>query len=431
MRIAEALRHPGQTVTVAGVVTSPRGLLDSDGRRVTIQDGQAAILLRLPDDAAAPGIGVRVRVTGDVGTYYGAPQLAAAEAPVPLGKASAAPTILHRAPTASDEWLLVRVTIRVSDISRSGDAWRAEVSLGSGGTLPVAGLAASHVPATALLEGREATITGIVHRAYPTASDQRYSVDPRSASDIVLGSAPVGSPAPSHSPPGSSLPDSTVAHPGAATAGPSGWVGIVGSTGGVETAVEPTGTAPGETPGAPRETLDQLPALVGQRVEVAGSIVELDGPLATIDDGTAQAVIRAPSALDAGDAPLLVGDVINAVGIVAERDVGGWEIVVSAAADIVRAPDLADGTPDAGPTGSLLPDRTAGPGDVAPAGPSAGSGAAGSGRLLSGLLVGVGLAGILASGGVAAYRRRVRARGSTQGSQPDPGEEASGEERAD
>ena len=34
-----------------GTVTTPAGLLDSDGRRVTIQDASAAVLLRLPTGA--------------------------------------------------------------------------------------------------------------------------------------------------------------------------------------------------------------------------------------------------------------------------------------------------------------------------------------------------------------------------------------------
>ena len=45
--------------------------------------------------------------------------------------------------------------------------------------IAIAGLAGSGIPSTALIEGRQATVTGIVKRAYPTATDQRFSVVPR------------------------------------------------------------------------------------------------------------------------------------------------------------------------------------------------------------------------------------------------------------
>ena len=35
-----------------------------------------------------------------------------------------------------------------------------------------------------------ATITGIVRRAWPTASDQRFAIVPRSPDDVRLGPAP-------------------------------------------------------------------------------------------------------------------------------------------------------------------------------------------------------------------------------------------------
>ena len=175
-------------------MTTQAGLLDSDGRRVTIQDASAAVLLRLPSGSQAPSVGRRLRVTGEIGTYYGAPQLEAADAPQDLGREGGSPIVLHRAPVASDEWRLVRVTVRITNVSRSGDTWRAEASMGAGGSLPISGIAASRLPSTALDEGRGATITGIVKRAYPTASDQRFSVVPRGPSDIQLAADPARHP---------------------------------------------------------------------------------------------------------------------------------------------------------------------------------------------------------------------------------------------
>ena len=73
------------------------------------------------------------------------------------------------------------MTVRITRVERDGDAWRAEASLGAAGTLPIVGLARSGIPADALEEGRNATITGIVKRAHPSATDQRFGIAPREA----------------------------------------------------------------------------------------------------------------------------------------------------------------------------------------------------------------------------------------------------------
>lgn len=190
--IADALRRGG-TATVAGTVTAPAGLLDGDGRRVTIQDRSGAVLLRFPEADALPAIGTEVRVSGTVGTYYNAPQLEVASPPQVVGRGTATASRLERPPTQAHEWSLVRVGGTVADVSRSGTAWRAELTLaGGGGSLPVAGLSSSGIPADAMVEGRSATVTGLVRRAYPTASDQRFAVVPRSGADIVVGASAPG-----------------------------------------------------------------------------------------------------------------------------------------------------------------------------------------------------------------------------------------------
>ena len=199
--IAAALRQVGSTVTVEGTVTVRTGLLDADGRRVTMQDSTGAVLVRLPDNETT-AVGDRIRVTGAVGTYYGAPQLAA-DSVTGLSTSALSPLAVRSAPISEAlEWRLVTVSGEITALSRDGDSWRAELSL-DGGSLPVSGLARSGIPATALEEGRTATITGIVKRAYPTASDQRFSVVPRSPNDITLGAAV----SPRTSPPASRPPD--------------------------------------------------------------------------------------------------------------------------------------------------------------------------------------------------------------------------------
>ncbi len=185
VRIRDAV--PGRAVTIAGTVTSKAGLIDSDGRRVTVQDRSGAILVRYPAGAEPAAVGQRIRATGSIGTWYGAVQLEADEPPARLGRSRATATILRRPPSESDEWRLVSVTVRIVDVERSGDTWRAEATLGAAGDLPIVGVAGSGISADALEPGRSARIVGIVKRAHPSASDQRFALAPRSRKDIELG----------------------------------------------------------------------------------------------------------------------------------------------------------------------------------------------------------------------------------------------------
>ena len=172
--IEDALRRQGADVSIAGSVTTRPGLLDVDGYRVTVpglhgRDPRAPAE-RLLDGRSASASESR----GEVGTYYGAPQLTA-ESASRDGQSSVTPTSVRNGPIAAAlEWRLVTISGLVEDLHRDGEAWRAEVALADG-SVPVAGLERSGIDSTALVEGREATIVGIVKRAYPTASDQRFA----------------------------------------------------------------------------------------------------------------------------------------------------------------------------------------------------------------------------------------------------------------
>jgi len=246
-----------------------------------------------------------------------------------------------------------------------------------------------------------------VKRAYPTASDQRFSIVPRGPADIQLAPEPGASPSPGAAAtpprPGSTPPPGAISSSGVGgNTGPgSGSPGGSGVPG--ESPDSSAGTDVGDIPDV---TIEALPSLVGQRVRVAGTVWSVDGPLATIDDGTGQVVVRAPGPLDLGDAPIGAGDVINAVGYVSERDVGGLEIVVTDPADLVRAPALGA---EAGATGD--PPGTPTPtSDAAYANETSPTttGATGGAPLLAGLLVGLTVAGALGSGGAVAVLRRRR-----------------------
>jgi hypothetical protein len=305
--ISEALRRQGQTVTVEGVATTRNGLLDGDGQRVTIQDPSAAILVRLPEGVTLQ-VGQSVRVTGPVGTYYGAPQLTATVA-TRLGDANIQAVSVRAAPLAAAlEWRLVTVSGQVESVHRDGDTWRAELLM-TGGGIPIAGLSRSGIESTALLEGRTATIVGIVKRAYPTASDQRFAVVPRTTADIRLAQA--GS-------------DAQQASNHAVIGGESSWSNS--SLGAAISGASPIAT---DVLAASAVLLADLAAYEGVEVSVGGVVINVDGIAVTIDDGTETALVRLPSIAAGSGMAIQAGDLLNVRGLVLRNANGELEIVVA------------------------------------------------------------------------------------------------------
>lgn len=321
--------RPGETVTIEGTVTSPVGLIDSDARRVTLEDGSGAILVRFAV-GDAPALGARVRVSGNVGSWYGAPQIEATGEPQRLGRSKAMATILRRPPGPADEWRLVRVTVRVVNVHRDGDSWRAEVSLGAGGDLPVTGVPRSGIPADALVEGRSATIVGIVRRAYPTASDQRLALMPRSGRDIQLAAEPREGDA------------GTIADGSGTRDTPSLWVETDGSGATGSTAVEgQDGPVPG-VDGASGETpfdasLAAIADLDGRLVRVGGRVTAVSAERLTLHDGSASGRVRLLPDAGASMPVASVGEVLNVTGIVERAADGQHEVIARHRSDITRA----------------------------------------------------------------------------------------------
>ena len=221
--IAAAIVSRSGTVTVEGsVICGPR-LLDSTARRIVVEDLTGAVEILLPKDRPAPSIGSRVRVTGEIGRAYGAPRIAATSVTV-LGSASVAPLDMRVAPGTAHEWRLVRVRGDIVDMHRSGDRWAAEL-LVAGQRVPIVGLAGAAIPASAVIEGRTATIVGMVRRPYPTATDRRFAIVPRSAADVTIGG-----PSDDATSSGSTTPGGPGGNSGA-SAGPSGFPGSAGGLG--------------------------------------------------------------------------------------------------------------------------------------------------------------------------------------------------------
>jgi hypothetical protein len=381
-------------VTIQGTVTSPLGLFDGD-RRLTLQDGSGAILVRLPEGTTGPRVGSRLRVTGKVGTWYGGRQLEADEPATNVGRGTATPVVLRRAPGEQDEWRLVRVRVRIEDVSRDGDTWRAEASLGAAGSLPLVGIARSGIPSDVLVEGRSATITGIVKRAHPSASDQRFGIVPRDRHDIRLGREPAAT---SDATTGSDTGSGDV-DPGAQDAPV--------TDGGA-------GSVPGDT--VVSVSLRGAAAMLGHRVRVAGALRVIETPLLTLDDGSGRGLVRLLDEAPTFEPALRLGEVVNVTGTVARRDLGGWEIVADAEG-LVRASALGlRATPAPTQDAALLPAPSPGSGAGAAAMDADQGTGTGPLPLLFALTVAVAVAAVVMLCGALALGRLRRRSGPPPGS---------------
>jgi hypothetical protein len=349
--IGSALRTSGRRIAIEAVVTAPASLLDSSGRRIVIQDASGAVEVLLPKDAIAPGVGARIRLVGTVGKAYGAPRLRATD--VDRRGTAAVPAALRVVGplTSAHTWRLVRVAGRVEDVRKLGDRWRAELAVGAY-RLVIVGQPGARIPITVLAEGGTAEVVGIVRSAYPSASDRRPSILPRSASDIHAG-PPVaaGSPA---------------SDPRSATEGPAAGAGGVAAE-------------------AADADLADLETLLGARVRVGGLVVDLRPDGFTLDDGTAVGRVvligEAASSIDL----IEPGDAINVIGMVTSQPDGGMAVVVDDPAGIVLGSALEGGVdptavPGGGPVDSasgVATLTTAGIGDGTTGLPAAGAGLAG------------------------------------------------------
>lgn len=305
--IRSALRPIGP-VTIEATVTAPASLLDASGRRIVVQDDSGAVEVLLPPGAPAPTVGEAIRVTGTMGRAYGAPRLRAAGIERLGPGRPVVPARLERAPGPADEWRLVRVSGRIVDVRRLGGRWRAELALGTD-RIVIEGLAGARIPASALTEGRPATVVGIVRRPYPTATDRRFGVVPRGPTDVAVG--PAGGEA-------SPLPGRSGVDGGAS-----------GSTG----------------PAVVDADLADLARHVGARVRVGGLVVELTDDGFVLDDGTATGrVVLEAGAAEYGSL-IEAGDAVNVVGTVRRLASGGFGVVVAEPAGLVPVGDLGEPAP--------------------------------------------------------------------------------------
>jgi len=338
--VTTALAMPdGAVVTIEATVTAGASLLDASGRRIVVQDRSGAIEVLLPSGSTAPAGGARIRVTGAAGRAWGAPRIAATQVTSLDRGAAPQPLTLHRAPAERDEWQLVRISGTIAKVSRIGERWRAEVTLADGTDVLVQGQAGAGIPSTAVVIGRRITVTGIVRRPYPTASDRRFAILPRDRGDLSLGSGGEGS--------GSGTDGS---NPVAAT--------------------DSAGAAIGADAVTPDTDLATLGDAIGKQVKVGGLIVRIAHDGFDLDDGTALARVELRGAMAALLPNLREHEAIAATGVVALVD-GAPIVIVDDAGGLVRVGALGEALPIGGTNpssstgaGPALTAGTAGIGDA-------------------------------------------------------------------
>ncbi len=148
-----------------------------------VQDASAAIELLLPTGASVPPVGTGIRAVGRSVSPMGRPGSGPSGSSRSQAGGSRDPLVLHAQPNVAHEWRLVTITGRIESVHKLGDRWRAELLVGSR-QVPIVGQPGSGIAATALVEGRIATVVGIVRRPFPTATDRRFAILPRSAADL-------------------------------------------------------------------------------------------------------------------------------------------------------------------------------------------------------------------------------------------------------
>ena len=358
--IAAALRTSDRDVRIEGVVTIPATLLDATGRRVVVQDGSAAVELLLPTGTTAPPVGTSVRATGRIGVAYGAPRLRADAIEV-LGRSTPPPAIvLHTVPGLAQEWRLVTITGRVASVHKLGDRWRAEITVG-GKPAVVVGQPGSGIASSALVEGRQASVTGIVRRPFPNATDRRFAVTPRFPADMrLLGSG------------GATAREDT--------GGPAATTSTDGDPGASVAPLEATDV----------DVID-LGTNIGRTVRIGGLVVELRNDGFTLDDGTAVGRVELRGA--ARDELDLIEpeDALNVVGRV-ESAPDGPIVVVDDAGRLILAGDPIAAEAAAAAAGAIeAPPPSGRPDAIAQAGPAGRLAALGGGPLgLDGGMAGLG-----------------------------------------
>ena len=276
----------GSAIDVEAAVTATAGLLDIGGPTIVVDDGFGSVGVVLPAGVAAPGVGMRVHITGKVGSWQTGPTILATRVDSEGELQAVAPELVDRALTSVDEWRLIRVCGSIGAVTHVGTRWRVDLQV-NGQQVVVLGEPAASISITSTSVGRLAMVTGVVRRS--TSDSAAFQLLPRSALDVRSGPTAVssaGSPAPAE--------------------------GVAG----VSIQVDASGG-----PLSGRVAISALPGLMGSTVTVVGLVIATADGEVTIDDGTGQMRVGGSDA-SAALALLEPGDALEVKGSVAQDDRG-------------------------------------------------------------------------------------------------------------
>jgi hypothetical protein len=305
----------GSGIDVEATVTATAGLLDIDGPTIVVDDGTGAAAVVLPADAEAPGVGMRVHVTGKVGSWEGGPTILATRVESEGELRVVEPYQATGALGELDEWRLAWICGRIQRVTHAGTRWRVEVVV-NGQVVVVLGEPAAGISIATSSVGRLAIATGIVRRS--TSNSAEFQLLPRSPLDMRVGPAAVATVDP------------------AITAGENG--------AGVSVVVAGSGG-----PDAGAISINSLARYVGLDVTVVGLVTATADGEVTIDDGTGEVRIGGAGAAEALSL-LEPGDAVEVRGRVAED--GRGLVILADATSIVVMPG-GDAAASHGPQGVL------------------------------------------------------------------------------
>jgi hypothetical protein len=276
----------GRAIDVEATVTATAGLFEINGPAIVVDDGLGAVAVVMPAGAAAPGVGMRVRVVGKVGSWQNGPTITASSVVAEGELMVVAPEQTTGPLRQSLEWRLVRVFGRIERAVHAGSRSRLDLVV-EGRAVAVLGEPIVGLQVDSSYVGRLAMVIGIVRRS--TSDNSVFQLLPRSSLDVRFGPAT----------------KTVVAsdRPGS---------GSVWTTAEAQV-VEALGKCSGE--------VASLESCVGLTATVAGLVTDTTGGVVVLDDGTGRVRLGGPDAAEAMSL-LEPGDAIEATGTVAQDETG-------------------------------------------------------------------------------------------------------------
>ena len=306
----------GSAVDAEATVTATAGLLDINGPTIVVEDGTGAVAVVMPEGVDSPRVGMRVHVTGKVGSWESGPTILASRVEIQGELRAVEPDQVSGALDSAAEWHLVQVCGRIQKVTHAGSRWRVEAFV-NGQLVVILGEPAAGISVGSSSVGRLVMVTGIVRRS--TSNSDEFQLLPRSQLDWRLGPAPV--------------PTSVSTSPSVGAAG-------------LSNVALPSGRRSSGV-----MDIDSLAGYLGLDVTVVGLVTATDEGEVTIDDATGEVRIGGSGAAEALSL-LEPGDAVEVTGNVAQDERG--LLILADPASIVILPN-GEADPSLSPTSAVGP----------------------------------------------------------------------------